>query len=355
MLEIRSHSRSGAKIAVGKSEVRSRRVILRWCWLLPLWVGGFGLFCHQASAADEWNLIPYQGQKYVEASNVKEFYRFTALEQNGKKLVFKSPNLQMEWEINSQTIFINNVKFVLSFPVVKPSHRTIVSVVDLAKLIDPVLRPSYIKSVSEFDTVVIDAGHGAHDSGAVGVLGYEKNYCLDTALRLEQALKKRGFKTHMTRRTDKFLTLQQRVQVANSIKHSIFVSVHFNSSNNRLANGIETYALAPQFTESTNSGRASGTFRRGNNRDGENIALATAVHALAMHRMKVEDRGIKRARFNVLTGINKPAILFEGGFLTHSGDAKRINTAEYREQLANTVADAIVGFQKAVSGASKKR
>lgn len=336
-----------------KSKYKSRSLILRWCLLLPIWLTGIKGTVNQASAADEWNLIPYGGLKYVSAVNVKEFYRFTALEEKGKKLIFKSPNLQMEWEINSQAIFINKVKFVLSFPVLKPSHRAIVSVVDLAKLIDPVLRPSYIKTMGGFDTVVIDAGHGAHDSGAVGVLGYEKNYCLDTALRLEQALKKRGFKTHMTRRDDKFLTLSQRVRVANSIDNSIFISVHFNSSDNRQATGIETYALAPQGTESTNSGRASGTRRRGNSRDGENIALATAVHAMAMHRMGVEDRGIKRARFNVLTGITKPAILFEGGFVTHSGDAQRINTAEYREQLANTVADAVVGFQRAIGGGKK--
>ncbi len=349
MSGISDQSRSGAKAAVSDSS-RNRRRVLRCYLLLSVWLIGFGGAIQQAGAAEEWKLIPYRGLKYVSAANVKDFYRFTALEENGKKLTFKSPNLMMEWELNSQAIFINKVKFVLSFPVIKPTYRTIVSVVDLAKLIDPVLRPSYIKHVGKFDTVVIDAGHGAHDSGAVGVLGYEKNYCLDTALRLEQALKKRGFKTHMTRRTDKFLTLNQRVQVANSIKNSIFISVHFNSSDNRLANGIETYALAPQGTESTNSGRASGTRRRGNSRDGENIALATAVHAMAMHRMQVEDRGIKRARFNVLTGITRPAILFEGGFVTNSADAKRINTAEYRQQLASTVADAIVGFRKAVGG-----
>lgn len=326
------------------------RGCLRRCLAVLICLLALGVFEQRAALAAEWNLIPYRGQKYVSATNVKEFYRFTELEQKGKKLVFKSPNLVMEWEINSQAIFINKVKFVLSFPVVKPTYRTIVSVVDLAKLIDPVLRPGYIKSVGKFDTVVIDAGHGNHDSGAVGVLGYEKNYCLDTALRLERALKKRGFKTHMTRRTDTFLELPQRVRVANSIKNSIFISIHFNSSDNRLANGIETYALAPQGTSSTNGGRASGVFRRGNNRDGENIALATAVHAMAMHKMGVEDRGIKRARFNVLTGINCPAILFEGGFLTNSGDARLIHTADYREKLANTLADAIVSFQKAVGG-----
>ncbi len=335
-----------------KSAACHRKFIFRWCSLVFLCLAGLGSLGQSVSAADEWKLIPYRGLKYVSAANVKNFYRFTAIEEKGKKLIFKSPNLVMEWEINSQAIFINKVKFVLSFPVIKPTHRSIVSVVDLAKLIDPVLRPSYIQHTSKFDTVVIDAGHGAHDSGAVGLLGYEKNYCLDTALRLEKALKKRGFKTHMTRRTDRFLTLSQRVQVANSIKNSIFISVHYNSSDNRLANGIETYALAPQGTVSTNGGRASG-FRKGNNRDGENIALATAVHAMAMHRMGVEDRGVKRARFNVLTGINKPAVLFEGGFVTHSGDAQRINGVEYREKLANTIADAIVGFRKAVGG--KKR
>ncbi len=327
----------------------------RWRLLLPLGLAGLALSGHCAMGADEWKLIPYRGQKYVSAANVKNFYRFTELEEKGKKLVFKSPNLVMEWEINSQAIFINKVKFVLSFPVLKPTYRTIVSVVDLAKLIDPVLRPSYIKSVSKFDTVVIDAGHGAHDSGAVGVLGYEKNYCLDTALRLEKALKARGLKTHMTRSSDKFLSLGQRVRMANSIENSIFISIHFNSSDNRQATGIETYALAPQGTESTNSGRASGRRNRGNSKDGENIALATAVHAMAMHRMEMEDRGIKRARFNVLTGINKPAILFEGGFVTNSYDARKINTVEYREKLANTVADAVVSFRKAVSGAVKRR
>ncbi|MCF6312631.1 MAG: N-acetylmuramoyl-L-alanine amidase [Verrucomicrobiales bacterium] len=299
------------------------------------------------AASAEWKLISYRGLKYVSAANVKSFYRFTAIEERGKKLIFKSPNLEMEWEINSKDIYINKVKFVMSFAVIKPTHRAIVSVVDLAKLIDPILRPSYIKHVSSFDTVVIDAGHGDHDSGAVGLLGYEKKYCLDTALRLERALKKRGFKTHMTRRTDKYLSLGQRVREANSVKNAIFISVHFNSSDNRLANGIETYALAPQGTVSTNGGRAGG-YRKGNNRDGENIALATAVHAMAMHRMGVEDRGVKRARFNVLTGINKPAILFEGGFVTHSGDAQRINSWEYREKLANTIAEAVSAFRKAV-------
>jgi len=339
------------KNATDKLSVSRRRSPLCWAWLLAGWLLVFGCLGHmpQVSAADDWNLIPYRGLKYVEASNVKNFYRFTAIEEKGKKIIFKSPNLVMEWELNSQDIFINKVKFVLSFPVIKPSHRAIVSVVDLAKLIDPVLRPSYIKSVSKFDTVVIDAGHGDHDSGAVGLLGYEKHYCLDTALRLEKALKKRGFKTHMTRRSDRFLSLGQRVKVANSIKNSIFISVHYNSADNPLANGIETYALAPQGTRSTNGGWDSG-FRKGNNRDGENIALATAVHAMAMHRMGVADRGVKRARFNVLTGIHQPAILFEGGFVTHSGDAQRINSEVYREKLANTLADAIVSFRKAVGG-----
>lgn len=298
----------------------------------------------------EWDLIHYQGQKYVSAANVETFYRFTELEEKNKMLVFKSPNLVMEWEIGSQAIFINKVKFVLSFPVQKPSHRPIVSVVDLAKLIDPVLRPGLIQHSEKFDTVVIDAGYSDHNL-ETGEGSDGEGYALDTAFRLESALKERGFKTHMTRRTDELLNSSDRVKIANSITDAIFVSVNFSSSSDPAVTGIETYALAPEGTESTNGGRASRERVRGNSRDGENIALATAVHAMAMHRLGMADRGVRRSRFDVLTGINKPAILFEGGYVTNPSDTQKIATIIYREKLANAIADAVVGFQKAVNGA----
>lgn len=304
----------------------------------------------QAADKDEWTIIKYGGREYVSDRNVNEFYRFESFGPSGKDRLFKSKTVLMRWKIGAQDIYINNIKFSLSFPVVESGGKALISVIDLAKLIDPVLRPKYIKRSQKLTTVIIDPGHGAHDSGAKGVLGYEKNYALNLSLRLRKALEARGFNIKMTRSTDTFLTLGQRVAYANKVDNAVFVSIHFNSSGNRTASGIETYALAPQGTASTNGGNASGSFNNGNTRDAENIALATAVHAMAMHRVDAIDRGIKRARFNVLRGINKPAILFEGGFVTNSGEARKIASDAYLDQLASAIADAIVNFQKVMGG-----
>jgi N-acetylmuramoyl-L-alanine amidase len=161
-------------------------------------------------------------------------------------------------------------------------------------------------------------------------------------------LKERGFKTLLTRRNDVFLTLGQRVAIANRQKDAIFISVHFNSSGSRDAHGIETYALAPQGTRSTNGGSRWNSPLSGNLRDAENIALATAVHAHVIKDMRSIDRGIKRARFNVLRGINKPAILFEGGFVTNRTEGKLINDPAHRQRIVDSIANAVVKFRTAV-------
>lgn len=309
------------------------------------------VFASLTRAAD-WDVYKLGGREYVSDDNVTRFYGFERLAKQGADRIFKHPSMIMTWRVGSDTIFVNNVKFCLSFPVVENGGLAMLSTTDLAKLVDPVLRPSFIKKPITFDTVVIDAGHGAHDTGARGPYGREKDYTLDTALRLSRALQARGFKTVMTRSTDVFLTLGQRVELANRYKNAIFISVHYNSSGAKASNGIETYALAPQGTSSTNGGSPWNSLLTGNVRDAENIALATAVHAHVIADMKAMDRGIKRARFNVLRGINKPGILFEGGFVTSPTEGKLINDDNYREALANSIAEAVVRFKTAVG---KKR
>ncbi|MCB1229880.1 MAG: N-acetylmuramoyl-L-alanine amidase [Verrucomicrobiae bacterium] len=305
--------------------------------------------------AKGWDVVKFNGRDYVTDDNVKEFYAFNRMLTTGGDRLFRfeDPSRKsafiMRWKTGSQTIYINNILFNLSYPIVEHGSHAMISTIDLAKLVDPVLRPSYIKKPIKFDTVVIDAGHGDHDTGAKGIYGYEKNYTLDMALRLKKALEKRGFKTKLTRTDDTFLSLPQRVEIANRVDDAIFISIHFNYSGSRSANGIETYALAPQGTTSTDGGSYMlGSFLNGNVRDAENIALATAVHAHVVDKLKTTDRGIKRARFNVLRGINKPAILFEGGFITNSTEGKKISTESYRDELTDAIANAVVKFQKAV-------
>jgi N-acetylmuramoyl-L-alanine amidase len=87
----------------------------------------------------------------------------------------------------------------------------------------------------------------------------------------------------------------------------------------------------------------------GNHQDSENIALATAVHALVISRFKLVDRGIKRAQWTVLTGCNRPGILFEGGFITNGTECRLIASTTYRDAVANTIADAVVNYRKALA------
>ncbi len=311
-----------------------------------------GIFLTGAGSAPgfDWKLTKYRGRDYVSKEAIHEFYRFQKLEMRGKDVYFRAPTLEMRATVGNQDLYINNVRFILSYPVISHQGKILFSRLDLAKLIDPVLRPSYISTVEPFDTVVIDAGHGGHDSGATSAYGNEKVFALQLAQELRATLLRRGFQVKMTRSTDKFLTLNERVRFANSVNKSIFVSLHFNSSKSS-ARGIETFALSPQGSSSTykSSRSADRVNFSGNTRDSENIALATAIHASVLHKVpSAVDRGIKRARWAVLTGINRPAVLFEGGFITNPAECRLVASASHRRVLAEAIAEAVVNYRAAL-------
>ena len=254
----------------------------------------------------------------------------------------------MKATIGSQDLLINNIKFVLNDPVLELNGKPCFSRLDLCKLIDPVLRPSYINTSSGFDTVVVDAGHGGHDSGARGIYGYEKDFALKLAFSLKSALEQNGLKVVMTRSTDTFISLGGRVQFANKIPNSIYVSLHFNSGPST-GTGIETFALTPQGASSVYGPRSVDAYSfNGNQRDSENIALATAIHASVVNHFKLVDRGVKRARWYVLTGLERPGVLFEGGFVTSPNDGRLIAAENFRKELAETICQAIMNYKRAL-------
>ncbi len=295
-----------------------------------------------------WDLVRYQDRDYVTSESIHRFYRFADHKIDGSNVWFTSPVLIMKGQIGSQDLLINNIKFILSHPIEESNSKILISRLDLCKLIDPVLRPSYINTASVFDTVVVDAGHGGHDSGARGIYGYEKDFTLQLAALLKADLEKRGLKVVLTRKDDTFISLGGRVEIANQIPKSIYVSLHFNSGGSA-ATGIETYALSPQGTASDYGARSVDSLAfNGNQRDSENIALATAIHASVVHHFKLVDRGVKRARWYVLTGLERPGVLFEGGFVTNAGDGRLIAAANFRTELARTIGEAIMNYRRAL-------
>ena len=282
------------------------------------------------------------------AKNIKNFYRFDALNISKGELKFQSPKVKMSIKNGSDNLYINTVLFRLSYKVTQKNGHYLFSRIDLAKLIDPVLRPSYIKTAKRFGTVIIDPGHGGTDPGSVNRYGKEKDFNLRLAKILMKDLERKGFRVRMTRSSDVYPTLGQRVSFANRIPDAIFVSIHFNSFVNSTAKGIETYALSPRGSGTHNSRGIRNNFLEGNRRDSENIALATAVHAAVMKKTQAEDRGIKRDRFTVLAGLSMPAVLLVGGFLSNPAEAKKIASTSYLSIISQGIANGIVTYRNAL-------
>jgi N-acetylmuramoyl-L-alanine amidase len=314
-----------------------------------MWLGAAAATCFDSTPAGAWTIVQIGERDYITAKDLKSFYGFPTFERSGSSIVFKSPRLVLRGRIGSKEVYINNVKFLLSLSVTEQDGQVLISRMDLSKLIDPILRPSHISTGPLFDTVVVDPGHGGHDTGARGAFGFEKTYTLDVSLRLARLLKTRGLRVRLTRTGDTYPSLSQRVAIANATTNSIFISVHFNHGSSG-AEGIETYALAPQGTaRSRKEESANDEARfRGNSRDSENIALATAVHASLLYQMKSTDRGIMRDRWFVLKGVERPGILVECGFISSPREGARVKDALYRERLAIAIAAGVINFRNAL-------
>jgi N-acetylmuramoyl-L-alanine amidase len=175
-----------------------------------------------------------------------------------------------------------------------------------------------------FRTVIIDPGHGGHDKGGQWGLVYEKHLALDTSIRLENELKKRGFRTVLTRRSDYFISLPERVRIASRYSDAIFVSVHYNYTWKQQVSGLETFYCTSQ-----------------------SRALASYVHSGMMSKVRVVNRGVKFARFYVIRNATCPSILVEGGFVSNANERSRMKSAWFRQALAEGIADGIVRFRRA--------
>jgi N-acetylmuramoyl-L-alanine amidase len=178
-------------------------------------------------------------------------------------------------------------------------------------------------SAASFRTVVIDPGHGGHDNGGQWGKVYEKHLALDTATRLEANLKRMGYQTVMTRRSDYFVSLPQRVAIGNSYKNAIFVALHFNYTWKENVCGLETYYY---------------------NTEGQK--LAHYVQQSLVRQTRTVDRNAKFARFYVIRNSTLPAILVEGGFVTNEQERERMKSGDFREAIARGIAEGIQRYRR---------
>jgi N-acetylmuramoyl-L-alanine amidase len=300
---------------------------------------------------DGWTLIFHEGRDYVLLKEVAAFYRFAPPQIEGYVVTLKAPTMELRFEQESVIAQLGENKHYFVHEVIKHQDEWLLARVDLVRTLDPVLRPAYLENWPDFDTIILDPGHGGLDNGTRGLYGDEKDYAYDLALRLRVILKKAGYRVLMTREEDIRLRKHERIAMANQIPRSLFVSLHFNNDRSRTVQGIETYVLTPQSEKSTNDrrlDREEAPYRyAGHEYAGASQALARAVHGAMVRDCRATDRGVRYARWAVIKHLKAPGILIEGGYISHPVEGSLVNVDLYRQTMATAIAKGIFQYQRA--------
>ena len=214
-------------------------------------------------------------------------------------------------------------------------------------------------------TVVLDAGHGGHDPGTVSDWAREEEIVLDVTLRLADRLEAAGVEVILTRDHDEFLTLQERSTFATT-ERNVFVSVHANAAPSRQAQGIETWVFGRPLDPSLidRAIRENGGGELGAQRTAEaaeaaddiagdilserqlnySLGLAEHVQSRMVEATGATDRGVRQNLFYVIRNSRIPAILVELGFVSHPDEGRRLMRSDYRDALADALAEGILAF-----------
>ncbi|MGE5209112.1 MAG: N-acetylmuramoyl-L-alanine amidase family protein [Alphaproteobacteria bacterium] len=301
-------------------------------------------------SAGDWQVIKVNGHDYLSVDNISKFYGLPAnVVPSGSKIKTETANHPLEFVSGSREAMINGARSWLCFPVIEQDGKFLVTRTDLAKTIEPLVRPHRVPNVGKVQTVVLDPGHGGYDKGQVSRNGYEKDFALDVARRLRPILQAKGLRVIMTREGDYFVPLEVRAKIANSARNSIFVSIHFNATNDDPnATGFEIFSFTPRgapSTSDTNVTSNSFNMQPGSATDAESLALSACIYHSLLGHIPEYDRGIKRARFAVLRLTKVPAVLIEGGFLTDRGESKLIANKDWRGKLAAAISVGIENYR----------
>jgi N-acetylmuramoyl-L-alanine amidase len=220
--------------------------------------------------------------------------------------------------------------------------------------------------------IVIDAGHGGHDTGTIGPTGLmEKDLCLDVALRLGKIIEQRlpGADVVYTRSDDTFVPLEERTNIANQAKADLFISIHANSSRDHGARGIETYYLnlkgsaeAMEVAARENATAQGGVHELQDlvmkiartEKIDESKELAEDIQDSLAKRMQktskpVKNRGVRKAPFVVLIGADMPSILTEISFLSNPADEQLLKKPEQRQKVAEGLYQGVASYLESMN------
>ena len=272
-------------------------------------------------------------------------YGFPTPRADRDKFVLKSKFTELTLHADSRRMLVNGMLIWLNGGARRDGRNWNITTVDAVTVLAPLLRPRDIRPPAPTRPIAIDPGHGGEDTGArISAKILEKHLVLDLAGQILALPPPNGFSMKLTRTTDRTLTLKQRTGLARKWDAGLFVSVHMNSAPNKAAQGIETYILPAAGFPSTSGRKADPEAAPGNKYDAANSLLAYCVHSQLLAHSKAPDRGIRRARFDVLGDAPCPAVLVECGFLSNAAERNRLTAGSYRKTLARGIVAGIRDF-----------
>jgi N-acetylmuramoyl-L-alanine amidase len=328
---------------------------LQWRSIVAAIVLALGIF----SGAQFLSATSFNGQYYVPLADFARANGFHIYSPRaGEDVLVNKGDLRLVFDVNSAQSQIGGVNVRLSYPVAGDHGELLVSQLDIETALRPLIYPQK-SSGRRITTICLDPGHGGKDTGnrVVGFLTHnEKTYTLALGQELKRQLTLAGFHVIMTRSKDVFVELPDRPALADRDGVDLFVSLHFNATpvDKAEIEGPETYCITPVGAASSNAhgenaefASSIGTGSTSANRcEDKSLLLAYQVERSLVQNLHANDRGVKRARFAVLRDATMPAILIEGGFMTHPLEGKKIYSSDYRRQMAAAIVKGILAYQK---------
>ncbi len=309
-----------------------------------------------ASAADSAGRprpVEFSGKRYIRLGDWAAANNFGVhWLQRDESLELTNRSARLVFMKDSRDAEVNGIHVWLSNPIVLQNGAGYISELDLDTAIRPVISPPKNWKGSQVRKIVIDPGHGGKDPGNEDGSHQEKKYTLLLAQELCDQLNHAGFSASLTRTTDTLIDLPVRPDIARRRIADLFISLHWNSvqTGKSQVKGIETYCLTPAGASSSNAGGeiGDGGTKPGNRNNDKNMFLAYELHKSLLQNLGAEDRGVRRARFLVLCYAEMPAVLIEGGFMSHPAESKKIYDPAYRRQMARAIVQGVIAYKRQV-------
>jgi N-acetylmuramoyl-L-alanine amidase len=299
------------------------------------------------------------------------FTRIVNLNENGHKITLKvGDNLVL---IDQRAILLNRPVDIYEGTVVVPAKfkEQVIDILFGGEKSTPKKTSCFLMS-SRIKKVIVDAGHGGNDPGALGRAGLrEKDVNLDIAKRLAALLRIEGVNVVMTRSTDRFIPLDTRVEITNNANADLFVSIHSNANRTRSLNGFEVYYVASSLNDSkraisaarTATPNLEGAFFASRSLDlkamlwdmlytydrAESIQLAREICKSVRNNIDVRVIGVKDARYEVLRGARMPAVLVETGFVSNSNEERMLKNGYYRQKIAESIMEGMRDYAQGLA------